>query len=158
MKGRWAWREQLSVVGPAVIAAAIAFVVAFQWVKPAPPSRVVIATGRADGAYYRFAEQYRAPLAREGITLEIRETSGSLENIRLLEDPTSGIDIGFVQGGTGAGATSDSLVSLGSLYFEPLWVFSRAAPGPTDLRELRGGRLAVGPAGSGTRSLALVLL
>ncbi|HEX6209829.1 MAG TPA: TAXI family TRAP transporter solute-binding subunit [Methylomirabilota bacterium] len=158
MKGRWAWREQLAVVGPAAVAAVIAFVVAFQWVKPAPPSRVVIASGRADGAYYRFAEQYRALLAREGITLEVRETSGSLENIRLLEDPASGVDIGFVQGGTAAGTTTDSLASLGSLYFEPLWVFSRAAPGPTDLHELRGRRLAVGPEGSGTRSLALVLL
>jgi TRAP transporter TAXI family solute receptor len=164
VKGRWAWREQLAVVGPAVVAAVIAFVVAFQWVKPAPPSRVVIATGRADGAYYRFAERYRASLAREGITLEIRETSGSLENIRLLEDPGSGVDIGFVQGGTARRnptdslVPADSLVSLGSLYFEPLWVFSRAEPGPTDLRELRGRRLAVGPEGSGTRSLALVLL
>lgn len=158
MRWRWAWREQLSVVGPAVIAAVIAFVVAFQWVKPAPPNRVVIATGRTDGAYYRFAEQYRARLAREGITLEVRETSGSVENIRLLEDPTSGVDIAFVQGGTGAGATTESLVSLASLYYEPLWVFSRTAPGPTDLRELRGRRLAVGPEGSGTRSLALALL
>ncbi len=158
MKGRWAWREQLSVVGPATVAVVIAFIVALQWVKPAPPSRVVIATGRTDGAYYRFAEQYRARLAREGITLEVRETSGSVENIRLLEDAKSGVDIGFVQGGTGAGATTASLVSLASLYFEPLWVFSRAAPGPTDLRELRGRRLAVGPEGSGTRSLALTLL
>jgi TRAP transporter TAXI family solute receptor len=158
VKGRWAWREQLAVVAPAVIAAVVAFVVAFQWVKPAPPNRVVIATGRADGAYHRFAAQYRAALAREGITLDVRETSGSVENIRLLEDPTSGVDIAFVQGGTGAAATTGSLVSLGSLYFEPLWVFSRADPGPTDLRELRGRRLAVGPEGSGTRSLALTLL
>ena len=38
-------------------------------------------------------------------------------------------------------------MSLASLYFEPLWVFSRRIPGPTDLRELRGRRLAVGPGG-----------
>ena len=158
MKLRWAWREQLSVVGPATIAAVVAFVVAFQWVEPAPPSRVVIATGRADGAYYTFAEQYRARLARESITLEIRETSGSVENIRLLEEPGSGVDIAFVQGGTGSAATSGTLGSLASLYFEPLWVFSRAAPGPTDLRDLRGRRLAIGPDGSGTRAVALTLL
>ena len=158
MKWRWAWREQLSVVGPAVVLAAIAFVVALQWVKPAPPSRVVIATGRPDGAYHRFAERYRERLARERITLEIRETSGSVENIRLLEDPGSGVDIAFVQGGTGDTATTDALVSLGSLYFEPLWVFSRAGPSPSDLRGMRGRRLAVGPEGSGTRAVALTLL
>jgi TRAP transporter TAXI family solute receptor len=155
---RWAWKEQLAVLGPALIAVIIAFVVAFQWVKPAPPKRVVIATGRSDGAYYRYAQQYRERFAKAGITLEVRETSGSVENIHLLEDPKSGVDIAFVQGGTASVAKSDSLVSLASLYFEPLWVFSRTAPGPTDLRELRGRRLAVGPEGSGTRVVALTLL
>jgi TRAP transporter TAXI family solute receptor len=145
-------------VGPATLAAVAAFVIAFQWVKPAPPSHVVIATGRADGAYYRFAQQYRERLAREGITLEVRETSGSVENIRLLEDRASGVDLAFVQGGTAGTASSETLGSLGSLYFEPLWVFSRGAPGPNDLRELRGRRLAVGPEGSGTRAVALTLL
>jgi TRAP-type uncharacterized transport system substrate-binding protein len=154
---RWAWKEQLAVLGPALIAVIIDFVVAFQWVKPAPPKRVVIATGRSDGAYYRYAQQYRERFAKVGITLEVRETS-AVENIRLLEDPKSGVDIAFVQGGTASVAKSDSLVSLASLYFEPLWVFSRTAPGPTDLRELRGRRLAVGPEGSGTRVVALTLL
>jgi TRAP transporter TAXI family solute receptor len=158
MKWRWAWREQLSVVGPAVVLAIVAFVVAFQWVKPAPPSRVVIATGRSDGAYHHFAQQYRERLARERITLEIRETSGSVENIRLLEDPTSGVDIAFVQGGTGGAAKTDGLVSLASLYYEPLWVFSRTVPGPRDLRAMRGRRIAVGPEASGTRAVAQTLL
>lgn len=158
MKWRWAWREQLSVVGPVTVLAVAAFAVALQWVEPAPPSRVVIATGRSDGAYYRFAEQYRERLARERITLEVRETSGSVENIRLLEDPSSGVDIAFVQGGTGGAAKTDRLVSLASLYFEPLWVFSRTAPGPSDLRGMRGRRLAVGPDGSGTRAVAETLL
>jgi TRAP transporter TAXI family solute receptor len=155
---RWAWREQLSVVAPAVLLAVAAFVVALQWVKPAPPSQATIATGRSDGAYYRFAQQYRERLAREGITLHIRETSGSVENIRLLEDPAGGVDVGFVQGGTGDAATTQELVSLASLYFEPLWVFSRRAPGPSDLRGMRGRRLAVGPEGSGVRAVALTLL
>jgi TRAP transporter TAXI family solute receptor len=158
VKWRGAWREQLAVVGPAVVLAVIAFVVAFQWVKPAPPSRVVMATGRADGAYHAFAQRYRERLDREGITLEIRETSGSVENIRLLEDPGSGVDIAFVQGGTGGAATTDALVSLASVYFEPLWVFSRSAPGPGDLRGMRGRRLAVGPEASGTRMVAQTLL
>jgi TRAP transporter TAXI family solute receptor len=155
---RWAWREQLSVVGPAIVLAAVAFFVALRWVEPAPPTRVVIATGRPDGAYHRFAQRYRARLARDHISLDIRETSGSVENIRLLEDPASGVDIAFVQGGTGGAARTDALVSLASLYFEPLWVFSRLAPGPADLRAMQGRRLAIGADGSGTRAVALALL
>jgi uncharacterized protein len=153
-----ALKERLAVVLPTALVVIGAFVVALQWVKPAPPSRVVIATGRSDGAYYRFAQQYRARLARQGVTLDIRETSGSVENVRLVDDPLSGVDLAFVQGGTGNVARTEALVSLASLYFEPLWVFSRRNPGPTDLRELRGQRLAVGPEGSGTRAVALALL
>jgi len=97
MKLRWAWRDQLLVVAPATILVVIAFVVAFQWVKPAPPSRVVIATGRADGAYYQFAQQYRTRLAREGITLDVRETSGSVENIRLLQDPRNNRGVAVIR-------------------------------------------------------------
>jgi TRAP transporter TAXI family solute receptor len=158
MRWRWAWKEQLLVALPAALVTALAFVLALHWVKPAPPSRIVIATGRSDGAYYRFAQQYRARLARQGITLDIRETSGSVENVRLLEDPRSGVDLAFVQGGTGGVTGAETLVSLGSLYFEPLWVFSRGAPGPTDVRGLRGRRLAVGPEGSGTRAVAVTIL
>jgi uncharacterized protein len=159
MRASWAWKDHLTVVGPAAIAVIIAFVVAFQWVKPAPPTRVVIATGRNDGAYYRYAQLYRERFAKAGITLEVRETSGSVENIRLLEDSRNGVDIAFVQGGTASAATKvDNLVSLASLYFEPLWVFSRTTPGPTDLRELKGRRLAVGPEGSGTRAVVVQLL
>ena len=158
MRWRLAWKEPLIVAVPATIVIALAFVLALQWVKPAPPSRVVIATGRPDGAYYHFAEQYRARLARQGITLDVRETSGSVENVRLVEDPRNGVDLAFVQGGAGGGTKSEKLVSLASLYFEPLWVFSRGAPGPTDLRGLRGRRLAIGPEGSGTRAVALALL
>ena len=158
MAWRWAWREQLAVAAPAVVLVGIAFVVALQWVEPAPPGRVGIATGRADGAYHRFAQRYRERLRQERITLDIRETSGSVENIRLLEDRGSGVDIAFVQGGTGGAAMTNDLVSLASVYFEPLWVFSRTPPGPSDLRGLRGRRVAIGPDGSGTRAVALTLL
>jgi TRAP-type uncharacterized transport system substrate-binding protein len=127
-----AWKEPVIVAVPAMIVIALAFILALQWVKPAPPTRVVIATGRPDGAYYHFALRYRERLARQGITLDIRETSGSVDNVRLLRDPGSGVDLAFVQGGAGGGA-SDTLVSLGS-------------------------HLAVGPEGSGTRAVSLTLL
>jgi TRAP transporter TAXI family solute receptor len=154
----WVSRESLRVYGPILVLTLVGFVVAFHFVKPAPPTHLVIATGRTDGAYYQFALRYRELLGRRGVRLEVRETSGSVENIQLLENPGKGVDVAFVQGGTGGTAKSGELVSLASLYFEPLWVFTRASLRAEDMSELRGRRLAVGPEGSGTRAIAELLL
>ena len=148
----------LKTYGPAIAVTIIGFVIAWQFVDPAPPGTIVIATGHEDGAYFLFAEQYREILRAEGINLEIRKTEGSIENIHLLEDESSGIDLAFVQGGTGSHATSSNISALGSLYFEPLWVFYSGSDTTGRLSDLAGKRIAAGEAGSGTRAVALTLL
>src|SRR5574343_1305108 len=75
----------------------VGFVVAYQFVQPAPPKRIVITTGSDSGAYYQFAQRYAAILARNGITLEVRTSAGSLENLERLKNDEA--QIGFVQGG-----------------------------------------------------------
>jgi TRAP transporter TAXI family solute receptor len=151
-------RERWRLFGPAIALTLAGFIVAYQFVEPAPPSRIAIATGRAEGAYHGFAERYAEILARDGITLEVRATSGSLANLDLLADPASGIDLAFVQGGTGTPAATTDLRSLGSLYFEPLWIFTREQPSPRRIPALAGRRVATGGEGSGTRAVALQLL
>ncbi len=143
---------------PAVLVTLLGFVIAWQFVNPAPPRTVVIATGQEDGAYSLFAERYRQLLAEEGIELLIRQTAGSVENIRLLEDESADVDLAFVQGGLGQQAGSGNIVSLASLYFEPLWVFYRSAQTIDRLTALSQQRLAVGKEGSGTRAVTLTLL
>lgn len=134
------------------------FVVAYQFVEPAPPSRVVIASGPETGAYNAFAKRYAARFAEEGIDLVVRPTAGSAENLKLLTDPDSGVDVAFVQGGIGKPAEYPDLESLGSLYYEPLWVFVRGAIPAGRLSGLKGKRIAVGVPGSGTRPVALQIL
>jgi len=104
----------------AIVLTLLGFLIAWQFVNPAPPRSIVIATGQQDGAYFKFAERYRDLLATEGIELQIRQTAGSVENIGLLEDESSGVDLALVQGGVGAQAGPGKIVSLASLYFEPL--------------------------------------
>ena len=108
----------------------IGFVIAFQFVQPAPPDRIVITTGSDAGAYYAYARRYAAILARNGITLEVRTSAGSLQNLERLENDEA--QVGFVQGGVieRQGDPDDedeesALVSLGSVFFEPVWVFYR---------------------------------
>ncbi len=144
--------DALKIYTPAAILTVIGFVIAYQFVEPAPPRHVVMATGGTGGAYFAFANRYREQLAAEGITLEVRPSNGSVENIDLL---TSGeADIAFVQGGIGDPAKHTALVSLGSLYYEPLWIFYRSDELITRLTGLASMRVALGRPGSGTRSLA----
>lgn len=152
---RW---ELLRVYGTAVVVALVVLGATYQFVDPAPPRHIVMATGHPDGAYHAFGERYREVLGRQGIEVELRNTSGSIENIGLLEDPESGVNVGFVQGGTGHFAEGDSLRALGSLYYEPVWLVYRRELSVVRLDDLAGMHIAVGPEGSGTRAVALELL
>ena len=156
-KGR-SLREFLKVFWPVLLLTAAGFWFAYQFVEPAPPKTITVATGSKEGAYYAFAERLRAVLARDGVNLEIRETQGSVENIGLLELEENPVDLAFVQSGTGEAAAGESLNSLASLYFEPLWVFMRRDLEAAGLVDLNGLKLAIGAPGSGTRLVAESLL
>jgi len=149
-------RHQLKIYAPAAFVVIAAFVLAFQFIKPAPPRHVVMATGGPEGAYYQFGRRYAAFLAREGITLELRPTAGSVENLELLR--SGEVSLALVQGGVDDGQSDPGLFSLGSVYYEPLWLFSRKGLFVQRLGDLAGRRIAMGPEGSGTRALANRLL
>ncbi len=151
-------REHLVVFAPGLLVAIIGFWAAYQFVGPPPPSRIVMSSGSEDGAYHMFAQRYQELLARDGISLEVRTSTGSLENIQRLEAQNDGVEIAFVQGGTSEAAGSQDLRSIASLYYEPLWVFSRGAKRLERLPKVRGKRIAIDQEGSGTRHMALVLL
>lgn len=142
------------IIGGLVVVAG--FIITFQYVDPAPPKVLTIFTGGSSGAYYGFAKKYSEILKREGITLKVKETKGSVENVGLLLKEGRTDQLAFVQGGIEAPGAE--LISLGSLYFEPLWVFHRADFALDQLTQLKGKRVAVGSPGSGTRALADALL
>ncbi|MCP4784944.1 MAG: TAXI family TRAP transporter solute-binding subunit [Fuerstiella sp.] len=152
-------RELLRMIGPGVIVTIAAFAVAFYFVEPPPPQTVVIATGGTGGRYHAFAEKYATAFARHGVTLELRETAGSVENFDLLlHDDT--VSLAIVQGGTAPpdARTAGSIEAIASLYFEPLWVFHRADLPIETLGDLKGRRIALGATSSGSSLLATQLL
>ena len=125
------------------------------FVEAPPPRGIVIAAGGRDGAYFRFATQYAADLAEEGLAVEVRATAGSVENLRLLTEGT--VAAAIVQSGVAGPDDRRRLVALGSLYREPFWVFTRGEP-VGRLAQLAGRRVGIGPAGSGTHAVAVQLL
>ena len=151
-------RELLIFALPALVLIAAAFALAWQFVRPAPPKKIVISTGAPGGAYHYFGERYRDKLAQDGIEVELRPSSGAVENLRRLKTDDS-VDVGFLQGGIANEPDSDDLATLGSMYLEPVWVFHRKADAHLDrIDQLKGRRIAVGTAGSGAQLFALQLL
>ena len=159
-------RALLATAWPILLVSAVALYVAYQFVEPAPPKRMIVSTGSEDGAYHAFAQRYAELLAHNGIELEIRSSGGSRENLERLR--RGEVDFAFVQGGIDVPeramvngksvSTEPRLKSLGSVAYEPVWVFYRHAKRIDTLPPLAGKRIAVGEEGSGVRRLVEQLL
>ena len=146
--------------------------------------KIVMATGGANGAYHALAERYQKDLARYGVTLELRPR---VEGIRTLQalfpqfrsefkdyDPKNAdIEVGFIKGTFveslhGRIATeadqvwhqrqADHLRSIGRVFYEPIWVFTRTGERVKSLRDLKGKRIYIGSVVAGSRRVAGHLL
>jgi TRAP transporter TAXI family solute receptor len=132
----------------------------FGLLDPPPPRTLILSAGRPGGGYWAAAQRYRALFEANGVALEVRESSGSVENLGRLKDPASGVSIALVQGGTGsdADAADGRIEAAASLYYEPILVFHHLPGSVTRLAQLRGRRIVVGDPGSGTLATAEELL
>ena len=166
------FRDLLVTFGPFIVLAFALLAVAYWVLDPTPPSRVVLATGPDQGAYAEFGKRYAQILKGYGITVELRSTQGAAENLKRLREPgAGGVDVAFVQGGADeAGRTENAddaeLVSLGSMFYEPVLLFYRTDSAQrllktgslSALTQLAGWKLNIGAPGSGVPNLMYRLL
>lgn len=157
---RFSLRDFLSTATPALLGLGVFCLGAYWLADPAPPSHVTMSTGQENGAYELFAKKYAAALAVHHIKTDLHASLGSLQNLQRLREPAAKVDIGFVQSGsTEQGeAEQQGLISLGSLFSEPIWIFYRDTNDISQLTQLRGLRINVGPEGTGVPQLFKKLL
>lgn len=154
-------RELLVSGGPLLLLALALLLAAYVWLDPTPPRRVTLATGPEQSAYAEFGKLYAQTLKLHGIEVSLRPSEGASDNLRLLREGQ--VDLAFVQGGSGEARVGEdaALVSLGSLFVEPVWLFYRLESIPKTSPErhmkalpaLAGLRVNVGTAGSGVPTL-----
>ena len=142
----------VSLVAAVIIGAAILFIYL------APPTTIVMSGGPKGSTFERNALKYADILKRSGVTMKLMPSEGSGENLKRLLDPSVQVDVGFVQGGIVKDEKIDKLMSLGSVFNAPLFIFYRSAATDDTLAQLKGKMVAVGEAGSGTHTLSLDLL
>ena len=125
---------------------------------PAPPTKITIAGSFVGGHYELLARRYQELLERAHLQVEVRMTDGSAENLKLLNNPKSGVQIAFMQGGVANGAQAPDLLSLGRVDYQVYWLFYPATDTLNDLPELKGRRIGLGPVGSGSRLVSEKIL
>lgn len=140
----------------AVVAVVIALAFLVPAINPLPPRKFTISTGGEAGSYYSFGLEYKDIIADESLKLEVLNSAGSVENVERLR--SGDVDIAIVQGGILNVKDEEELVSLGSLYYEPVWLFYREEFNTRRMTELEGLRIGIGSDGSGTQPVALQLL
>ena len=160
---RFSLRDLFASAGPAILFIVVLCGVIYLVADPSPPSTIRISTGQQNGAYEFFGKKYAAALARHHIQAQLMPSLGSQQNLQRLTDPASGVDIGFVQSGSTEQNESErrGLISLGSLFTEPIWLFYREPKTVsqfTQLTQLRGLKINVGPDGTGVPQLFKKLL
>ena len=153
-----AWRD-LALVGlPLVLVLLVAVWVAGKGLRFAPPETIRILSGPDGSGYRNTADKYKKIIERYGVKVEVLPSRGALDNLQKLSTPSFKVDVGFVQGGLADGTDTSRLMSLGSLFAQPLMIYCRSDRPIDLLSELKGKRLAIGPEGSGARALALKIL
>ena len=110
-----------------------------------PPRTIVMTTGPDGSAYQVFGEQYRAALARDGIRLELRPSLGNVENLARLNDASSGVSVGFLAGGLTTEKASPAIESLGTISYDPIWIFCQGLAAGAQFGDLRGRRISIDP-------------
>lgn len=152
------WFSALREVWPLVLLLILALCILIWFAKPAPPNKVLMATGTG-GSYKVLGEKYKTFFEKKGIELKLIETHGSKENLQHLIDRKDPIQAAFVQGGMIATDNLSGVQSLGSVDYEPVWMFyrknafnERKHVSDRDIAQLK---INIGPLGSGTRTQAL---
>ncbi len=153
----------LALAGAFVVLLTIIFGVLWFLVPP-PPKSIEMATGFPTGLYYQFGERLKSELTKDGVDLDVRSTGGTLDNLALMSDPKSGVGFAMVQGGVANIKDYPKLVSIGGMFYEPIWVWYRDGAFKNDggqlkiLSQLKGKRVSIGNEGSGTLALTKDLL
>ncbi len=155
----WSLRDFMVAVGPVGAVVILIVILAYLYIDPAPPNHLMIATGDADQSdLAQFAKEYQSILKEDGVRLDIQTTNGPFENLAKLENEASGVSVAFVQDGLGSAEKQPDVESLGSLYFEPIWIFYRGAKTLTHVSELDRKKISIGRLNHGTNVIARRLL
>jgi TRAP transporter TAXI family solute receptor len=128
--------------------------------EPRTPVPIRIATGSPTAVYYAFGQSLATILNRElpGVRASVVVTAASAENVRLVGSGQA--ELGFTQADVLPTGSADhpSVLAVARVYDDLLHLVTTVGGPVRTLADLRGRRVSVGAAGSGTEITATRLL
>ena len=151
------WRRWIAPIISAAVVAAVLYI-AYRWIDPLPPRHFAIAAGATGSGYEDFARHYARILARDGVTLTIRNAVGAVEDLELLRDPGSGVQAALTAFGVTQPHDPDILYSLGGTFDAAIFICYRDSQPITQFAQFRGKRVSIGSPGTALRAMMLQVL
>lgn len=167
IKEKWSdFSQFLKEAWPFLILLLIILMGIWWYADPPPPKRIVMATGQYGGFNEDLGKKYAAFFEKNGITLELRQTNGTQENIELLSDRRSLVQAAFGQAGAFNSQEFFEIQSLGAISYQPIWFFYRGDRlKEDDFQEFLtrsnyflNSKISIGVNGSGTYIQAMQIL
>jgi TRAP-type uncharacterized transport system substrate-binding protein len=113
-------------------------------------TRVKIVSDQSGSSWSNLAQSLKKDITDYGLSYYIVPSSGTIENIRLLNDDSSGVNAAFLLPAAVDAQLTKGLMSLGSIDYEALWIVYRKGMGPiSNLKDLSNFKVGVGPKESG---------
>ena len=151
----WRWSRTATI---AVVA--IVLLVSLVILKPAAPDKITLLTGPEGSGYHELGKRYAVYLTDFGLKAEVQVTDGGFDNVKRLAagaDDTVAFAPSNIEHVAGDTVDTSHLVSLGSVAYEPLWLFYRSELEIRKIPDLAGLRVAAGAKGTVVHYLARLL-
>ena len=145
------------IIAIASMVSLVLLIALMSWLRPGVPKQVTILAGTEDSRGYQWAERYAEYVEAHGVRARVIATAGSGAVVRRL-GKAGGATVGFLQSGVedslGEAEALEGLESLGSLFYEPVWLIVRADLSVDEIADLEGQRVYWGQEGSDARAAA----
>jgi len=133
-----------------IVIVAVVLVVAFSLLvlKPAAPKEISLLTGPVGSHDHELGMSLAGYLEEEGLHVEVSSTSGGIENLLLLAsgvEHTVALVPSSLESALDESVDTSQLVSLGSVTYQPLWLFYRNDLRLKRIPDLAGYKVSLGP-------------
>ena len=140
---------------------AIALLVSLVILKPSAPKKIVLLAGPEGTGYHALGQRYADYLSHQGLQVDVQVTGGGFDNVQQLAagaENTVAFAPSNIEHVIGDSEDTSHLVTLGSIAYEPLWLFIRSDLEVRRIPDLAGLRVATGGDGTVVNYVARHLL